>query len=191
MIHQTLYLIRHTSVAIQQGICYGQSDLPCTEQFYDEAAIIRRILPHSLTFISSPLQRCTKLADYLSGGAFEIDDRLKELSFGDWELKAWSDIPRDESDPWCDDYVELAPPGGESVRVLIARAKDFIESLKMRTSLGPCAIISHRGCLGAILVSLLDLPSDAIFSFSCGIGSITQFLPSGCLLPLIDGTTRK
>ena len=32
-----LYLIRHTSVAIEQGICYGQSDIKLSESFEEDS----------------------------------------------------------------------------------------------------------------------------------------------------------
>lgn len=170
---QTLFLIRHTSVAIAQGICYGQADVRCSDGFYDEAAIVRDVLPYGLTYISSPLKRCLELAAFLSASAVETDDRLKELSFGRWELKAWVDIPRSETDPWCEDFVNLAPPGGESAQTLVARSAEFITSLEQRDD-GPFGIVTHGGCIGAMLVHLLSLPVKEMFSVTCGIGGVIK-----------------
>ena len=39
-----VYLIRHTSVAVPQGTCYGQSDVPVKDSFEEEAtAVLRQI----------------------------------------------------------------------------------------------------------------------------------------------------
>ena len=40
-----IYLIRHTSVSVEAGICYGQSDVPVAESFAAEAAQVRAKLP--------------------------------------------------------------------------------------------------------------------------------------------------
>ena len=37
-------LIRHTSVAVAPGICYGQSDVDVAASFADEAAAVRQRL---------------------------------------------------------------------------------------------------------------------------------------------------
>ena len=33
-----VYLIRHTSVDVPQGVCYGQTDVPLNPTFEEEAA---------------------------------------------------------------------------------------------------------------------------------------------------------
>ncbi len=37
----TIYLIRHTKVAVKPGICYGQSDVGLADSFNKEAKIIQ------------------------------------------------------------------------------------------------------------------------------------------------------
>lgn len=175
---QILYLIRHTSVAVPQGVCYGQADVPCTEDFLLEATVILERLPSRLTYISSPLTRCFELASFLSASEVETDDRLKELSFGRWELQSWVNIPRTESDPWCEDFVNVAPPGGESARLLVARCADFLEYLWLRHD-GPFGIVTHGGCIGAMLVYLLSMPVKDLFSVICGTGGVIKITRTG------------
>jgi alpha-ribazole phosphatase len=82
---------------------------------------------------SSPLQRCTKLAqravDHFNFSSLLTDARLLELSFGDWELKAWEDIPQGVVGDWTDEHVMQAPPNGESYVDLHLRAKAFLYDL--------------------------------------------------------------
>lgn len=170
---QIIYLIRHTSVAIAKGVCYGQADVLCDEGFYNDAEVIRACLPPGLTYLSSPLKRCMDLACFLAGSSVETDDRLKELSFGSWELQPWVDIPRAESDPWCKDFMNLAPPGGESARCLVARCARFLDSLGGRSD-SSFGIVTHGGCIGAMLVHLLSLPINDIFSLTCGTGGVIK-----------------
>ncbi|HMP94845.1 MAG TPA: histidine phosphatase family protein, partial [Phnomibacter sp.] len=111
-----LYLIRHTSLHIAPGICYGQSNIPLANSFGQEAAAVLAQLPAHIPFtiISSPLQRCTALAQYLAQAThapWHTDTRLLELHFGQWEMQAWDNLPRHQTQPWMDDFVHTAPPG--------------------------------------------------------------------------------
>ena len=59
-----VYLIRHTSVDVPQGVCYGQTDVPLNPTFEEEAAQTSARLK-GLQFdkvYMSPLTRCIRLA---------------------------------------------------------------------------------------------------------------------------------
>jgi alpha-ribazole phosphatase len=94
-----VYLVRHTTPDVDSGVCYGQADVGLADSFESEWLILRSKLAHLATPVvfSSPLQRCAKLAqravDHFNFSSPFIDARLMELNFGDWELKAWQDIP--------------------------------------------------------------------------------------------------
>ncbi|MDP3679008.1 MAG: histidine phosphatase family protein, partial [Methylotenera sp.] len=91
-----LHLIRHTSLSIPAGICYGQSDVDVSLDFDIECNVLAKKLAliQFDAVYASPLQRCTKLAHALNLGKTQTDERLKELHFGDWEMQAWDSIPR-------------------------------------------------------------------------------------------------
>ncbi|HEX5538399.1 MAG TPA: histidine phosphatase family protein, partial [Methylophilaceae bacterium] len=95
-----LYLIRHTTPEIAKGVCYGQSDIDLAASFDDELALLRAKLPLAPAVIySSPSQRCLKLATAIAGDwPIQQDPRLMELHFGEWELRQWDDIPREQLD---------------------------------------------------------------------------------------------
>ena len=86
-----VYLVRHTSVDVPKGISYGQTDVPLKSSFEEEASLTRKNLD-GLTFdqvYCSPLSRCTRLAAFCGYPEAIRDARLKELNFGDWEMKSW------------------------------------------------------------------------------------------------------
>ena len=61
-----VYLIRHTSVDVPQGVCYGQTDVPLKPTFEEEAAQTSAQLK-GLQFdkvYMSPLTRCVRLATF-------------------------------------------------------------------------------------------------------------------------------
>ena len=171
-----LHLIRHTSLDIPSGICYGQSDVDVSANFEAECTA----LANKLTAIkfdavyTSPLQRCTKLAQALNLGTIHTDERLKELHFGDWEMQAWDSIPRDVFDTWANDYANLTPPNGESFSQLHTRAKTFIEEVSNHSHGKSIAVVTHGGVIRAMLAEVLNMPLKGLFRIVIDHASVTQ-----------------
>jgi len=176
-------LVRHTSLAIAPHICYGQSDIAVSSNF--DAELLQ--LQHKLvgdTFdaiYTSPLQRCHQLARALCGDEdfdlncqdIQLDARLKELHFGDWEMRPWDAIPRDTFDNWASDYANLAPPNGETFSQLHARAKSFVEDVSGH-SYTHVLVITHGGLIRALIAEVLQMPLKRLFRISIDHASITQ-----------------
>ena len=67
-------------------------DLDVAESFEIEAASALASLPTFEYIVSSPLQRCLKLAEFISKGSgvpVTSDPRLTEMDFGAWEGEPW------------------------------------------------------------------------------------------------------
>lgn len=186
-----LSLIRHTSLNIPTGVCYGQSDIDVSEHFDAERECLKQKIIHIQfdAVYSSPLQRCTKLANALDLGEIKTDDRLKELYFGDWEMQAWDSIPRDVFDVWANDYAHLAPPNGESFSQLHLRAKHFIEELSTHSQGKHIAIITHGGVIRALLADVLNMPLKGLFRMVIDHASVTQ-ISFGEAVPRIHFVNR-
>ena len=166
-----IYLIRHTTPAVEKGTCYGQADLDVTESFFDEAALIRAYLPaHIQTVYASPLQRCSKLAQHLfPAHNISFHDELKEIHCGEWELQKWDDLPQDIVMPWMNDFVNVRIPGGESYLDLYERTTKMFERIAARKE--NAAIVSHGGVLRSILSHLTNtalIDSFNIFKLQYG-----------------------
>lgn len=171
-----LHLIRHTSLAIPVGICYGQSDVDVSENFHIESAALQEKLAHIRfdAVYASPLQRCVKLAEELTSGKVLMDHRLKELHFGDWEMQPWDSIPRDVFDTWASDYANLTPPNGESFSQLHMRAKSFIEDVSSHSRGKDIAVITHGGVIRAMLADVLNMPLKGLFRMVIDHASVTS-----------------
>lgn len=168
-----IYLIRHTTPKIAKGICYGQSDIGLTADFEEEAQAVLRLMEKPLDYIfSSPLNRCASLAE-----SFEVtvqkEPRLMELSFGDWEMKKWKDIPQSKLNDWMENYVTQAPPKGESYKKLKSRVVEIFKGIisQNRASTG---IITHAGPIRAILSHVLNLSLKDTFTLKIDYGSISK-----------------
>ena len=136
-------LIRHTRVGVPKGTCYGWSDVPLAETFEEEAATTRKNLDRQLResplhladfdrVYSSPLTRARKLAAFCGYPSPLVDDRLKEMNMGDWEMRLYDDIAKVDSHilDWYNDYMHLAATGGESFPIMYARVAEFLDELK-------------------------------------------------------------
>ncbi|HSR02609.1 MAG TPA: alpha-ribazole phosphatase [Methylophilaceae bacterium] len=171
-----LALIRHTSLQIQPGICYGQTDVDVAVSFVDEAAATRAKIKHLEldAVFTSPLQRCVKLASALGFVDARHDDRLKELHFGDWEMQAWDDVPRNYFDEWAQNYGHMAPPNGETFAQLQARGVTFINELLNQYHLRHVLIVTHGGMIRALVAHVLNMQLKGLFRINVDYGSVTE-----------------
>ena len=182
-----LTLIRHTSLQIEPGICYGQSDIDVAVGFADELACTQVKLT-DIGFdavYSSPLQRCVKLAEGLNIGDTLLDNRLKELHFGDWEMHAWDAIPRENFDDWAHDYANKAPPNGETFSQLQQRGISFLDEILSKHLNENIAVITHGGMIRALLAHALNMQLKGLFRFNIDYGSVTQ-IDFGAAVPKIN-----
>lgn len=171
-----IYLVRHTVVNIGSGICYGSTDVDLASTFEEEIISISNKIKclKDLIFISSPLIRCKILADKLSESNFIVDDRLKELDFGDWENENYKILENDEDFcAWTKDYVNCKCPNGESFRDLYLRSSEFINELVLNNN-KRVAIITHSGVIRSILAYVLNMPLETTFKFRVDNGSVSR-----------------
>lgn len=145
-----LILVRHPQPMIAPGICYGRSDLAVApEQLAQTLAALSTTLPQGLPLYSSPLQRCAILAAQLAAPlrspAPQLDARVAEIDFGDWELRPWDDIARTDIDAWAADLVNYRPGGGESLLQMAIRIAAFYADLQRQQ--GDAIVICHAGAM--------------------------------------------
>ncbi len=169
-----IYLVRHTTPNIKKGICYGQTDLDVTSDFEKEWKAVHEKLKFDTGTIiySSPLQRCSKLANTINTNV-RIDDRLMELDFGPWEMKAWNDISPKEIKPWMNDFVNTKVPTGESYMDLQERVVDFFNKVVL-PSKKDSILISHAGPIRALLAHIKNMPLKDSFSIQLNYGHVLK-----------------
>jgi broad specificity phosphatase PhoE len=161
-----LIFIRHGETDWNRdGRLQGQRDIPLNATGRDQALGAGRALQPRLseapefTFFASPLERAreTMLLVRKACGlepldAFVVDDRLRELSFGDWEGLTWREVrntdpiaaQRRRLDKW-----HFIPPQGESYAMLSERVEPWLEAL-----IGNVVVVAHGGIARVLLVVL-------------------------------------
>ena len=170
-----IILIRHTTPKVKKGICYGQSDIDTEESFEKEVLVIQSQLQkinNNIFFYSSPLKRCRKLAEKLSK-KIRFDDRLKELNFGDWELKKWDDIDKKILDIWMNDFVNIPPKNGESYIELFHRTSTFIKELK-EEGIQKAVIVTHAGVIRSLHAFINETLLEDSFKLKIPYGAVIK-----------------
>jgi alpha-ribazole phosphatase len=149
-----LYLVRHPQPLVASGVCYGASDVLCSSEQQETAAReLLKVLPQGLQMISSPLQRCEHLAHFLCrlepDLAYKTDEKLAEMHFGAWEMKAWDAIAPEELKAWTDDFAAYRCGGsGESAGQFVQRVA---QRLLCSAQSGEDEVwITHAGVIKAV-----------------------------------------
>ena len=176
----TVYLIRHgETLWNREGRCQGVTDIPLTDTGRQQAHAIAEALagkPLSLV-LSSPLQRGQETATIIAGKhrlAVELRDELQEWNQGELEGLTGAELLGQHQDyftRWRQDPVNAAPPGGEPLRDLQARAWPVIDGLRERALVGPIAVVSHSMTLSTILCAALGLDLANIHRLKMDIAS--------------------
>lgn len=168
-----VYLVRHTTPDIEKGICYGQSDLGLADSWKKEFEQVISKLPlkQPIKIFSSPLKRCALLAEHL-GKNIWFDNRLRELDFGDWELKTWNDIPNEELNAWMTDFVNVQVPNGESYKQLATRVHGAFVDLITPKDCEKVIIVTHAGPIRALLSRFQNIPLEDSFQIKINYGQV-------------------
>jgi broad specificity phosphatase PhoE len=170
-----LYFIRHgeTEFNVAQRL-QGRSETRLNArgrtQSREYAGILRdlferdRCQPSDFAYVSSPLLRARETMELLRSElgldpkAYDIDDRLAEISYGGWEGFTLAEVQardpgvlqRREQDKW--DFV---PPGGESYREVADRVAAWYATVTRDS-----VIAAHGGVARALMANFHILPKE-------------------------------
>ena len=165
-----ILFIRHGETDYNaDGRLQGQQDIPLNGKGREQASAVGRMLAKGFradldrleaagAFRASPLLRVrdtlelARAAMGLEPTRYTLSDRLKELTFGDWEGFTWAEIEaRDpagaaarERDKW-----RFTPPNGESYARLAERIAAWLSEQN-----GDLFIASHGGVARAMMYLL-------------------------------------
>jgi alpha-ribazole phosphatase len=166
-----VYLIRHTKPLLTPGLIYGHLEVELAAGFETELDNIRLQLPLHLDAVySSPSTRCTLLAKAINPN-YQVDERLRELHFGDWEGKTWDTVDQEDLKLWMEDFVNVRIPGGESMLDLKGRVEDFFRILHHKPG-EKIAIVTHGGVIRLLLTLLADKPLHQCFEMKVDYASV-------------------
>jgi alpha-ribazole phosphatase len=163
------------------GIRYrGQIDDPLSDTGWRQMrAALGKERPWDL-IISSPLSRCLAFAEDLSresGLPLEIDARLQEIGFGEWQGKTREEIT--QYDPglvqrFYRDPTTYRPDGAEGLAEFRHRIVEAVNDILNRHSGQHLLIICHAGTIRMVLGHILDIPLSNLFRIKVANASLTR-----------------
>ena len=161
-----LYYVRHGETDFnRQGRLQGRRDTSLNARGRQQAAecgvLLRDLFARDhrkaqdFKYVSSPLKRASETMEILRATLglqvhdYEIDARLIEIAYGEWEgltlqeieMRNASVLSARERDKW-----DFAPPGGESYRELADRIGSWYSSLTADT-----VVAAHGGGVRALM----------------------------------------
>ena len=145
-----LYLIRHGPTHLNSMV--GWSDVPADLSDTAKIERLRKYLPDSGKVISSDLTRARATADALKLDQERLPDEanLREINFGDWELKPFAEIDRTDHDLLFAFYDTPGPtsaPNGESWDGFCRRTDRAIDKLMNEYPEQALTIVVHFGVI--------------------------------------------
>jgi broad specificity phosphatase PhoE len=173
----TIYYIRHGETEWNAlGRLQGVRDIPLNElgrkQSVQAGHILADLLKRddhrasSIPFVASPLGRARQTMKLMRGTlhlplpGYAIDDRLREIGYGEWEGSTLAEMQAKDPDLFARRQVDkwtVAPPGGETYVAVQARMTDWYRGLVADT-----VAVAHGGTARALMVALgLETPESA------------------------------
>ena len=158
-----IHLIRHamTEYNIQKKYI-GFTDEPIIQEKLQDYAALRSILKKETieTVYSSDLIRCQQTASYLfEERTINLDRRLREISFGDWEGKTYEQLKHIPTYcNWLSNWETESIPNGEDGIQFRKRVMQFMqENILLEDNFGKgIAIVSHGGAIRHIVSALCN-----------------------------------
>ena len=186
-----VYIVRHGQTDWNAEFrLQGQADIDLNDLGRRQAAgngrSLARLLaePQLFDFVASPMARTRHTMELLRGAmeldpaAYRVDERLKELNFGDWqgytaeELEALHPGSTRERELAKWDF-RPAGEGAESYQMLLERVEPVFRGLR-----GPAVCVTHGGVIRALFRLLgtatkeeacaLAIPQDRILRWQAG-----------------------
>ncbi|MEO0327244.1 MAG: histidine phosphatase family protein [Pseudomonadota bacterium] len=187
-----LYYVRHGQTDWNAELRFqGSRDIPLNDtgrlQAEDYGQKLSSLIDdgQEFQFISSPLCRARETMEIIRKhlnmpiGEYSIDDRLREISYGNFEGRTQPEIKAENRTIYYERKQNMwtfRPEGGESHQDVIGRVRQWYESLDPSAKY----LVTAHGAIGRVLrhvilglspdeVSKFRFPQDRVFRFKEGL----------------------
>lgn len=160
------HLVRHGPTHVKGML--GWTDRPADLSDADRIRRLAGALPEGAVVVSSDLIRARATADALAaamaapGPRLPDEPLLREMHFGDWELRTSDEISASHPDLsrafWTDPGAHR-PPGGESWAELSARTGAAFDTLAAAHPGADVVVVAHIGVIVARLAVAWGVPA--------------------------------
>lgn len=163
----------------------GQQDDPLSDKGWQQMR--SAVADHSPweVIISSPLLRCLAFAQELGERhqlPVEVETRLQEIGFGEWEGKSADEIMQHDADLLMNFYRDperYRPQGAETLAAFERRVTAAWEALLERHGGRQLLVVGHAGMMRMIIRHVLGMPSEKMFHIQVPNAGITRIQVDG------------
>lgn len=153
-----LFFIRHGQTeANVNGILTGILETDLTQKGIEDAKKLSQELTEDFDYYyCSPLKRTHQTLKAIKGDVnFIVDERIIEVSTGDWQGKLKTELPETEFNLYKKGL--LNPPGGESLQDVDKRIKSFLEDMfKKYKKEDKILIVTHNAFIRSLKRLFID-----------------------------------
>lgn len=147
-----LFFIRHGQTEANiKGILTGTLETNLTQKGIEDANKLSKQLTQEFDFYyCSPLKRTHQTLKAIKGDIeFLVDERITEVSSGDWQGKLKEELPEKEYTLYKKGL--LSPPNGETLQDVDKRIKSFLgEMFKKYNNNEKILIVTHNGFMRSL-----------------------------------------
>jgi broad specificity phosphatase PhoE len=171
-----ILFVRHGETAANRArLALGRADPPLTDRGREQARRLAECLVAEgvARVVSSPLLRARETAAAIAAPLarpVEVDERLVELDYGEWDERSFGELPPEELARWHED-ASFAPPGGESLLAVGARVADFCRE---HLDGPPLIAVSHVSPIKAAVVWAMDADPLLAWRMQLDVASISR-----------------
>lgn len=172
-------MVRHGPTHAKSMV--GWSDIPA--DLSDTAALgrLRSYLP-AAPVVSSDLIRASATADaLLSETRLPHDPHLREINFGDWELRRFSEVEAEDPErirAYWETPGDVAPPNGESWNTIRARVDTAIDNY-LAIGHSDLIVVAHFGVILTQVQRALGITAYEAFGHKIDNLSVTTIKTDG------------
>jgi broad specificity phosphatase PhoE len=162
----------------REGLLLGRGDPELTERGRAQAKDLALALAglDITSVLTSPLRRARDTASPIAaecGLPVEVDERLIEIDFGEWEGQPLASIDADLVARWHRD-PDLTPPGGESLVVVAERVAAFCKERLRDETASSTVAVSHVSPIKAAVTWTLGVSPELAWRMRLDVASLTR-----------------
>lgn len=179
--------VRHGQTAANaQGRLQGRSDLPLSDLGREQAAAVAAAFADAkpVRVCSSPLTRARDTAALIAaphGLTVEVDERLIEVDYGEWEGRSLGEVRAEDWGAWRAD-AQFSPPGGESLATVQERVASFVADALTDDLV---IAVSHVSPIKAAVCVALGVDEAATWRMFLDLASVTRVGAQGGGTPFL------
>lgn len=157
----------------------GWSDVPADLSDKNAIARLSACLPQDAVIVSSDLIRAVATAEAVQANRLRLphDRFLREMHFGDWELRSHAQIEAETPDlirAFWDSPGDVRPPGGESWNDLNTRIWAATDRLLQNFTGQNIIVVAHFGAILSALQRAANSTPEQVFSHRIDNFSVTE-----------------